>query len=295
MNRFQPSVLLFLLIASLFSGCSIEKIVIRRTAPIILYTFNSINEEEDLEIAEKAAASDLKLLEGLLKGDPENKQMLLMAVKAFTGYSLAFVEQKSPERARRFYLRARDYGIKLLDQKLDFSGALKSGERELNRILLKYTEKDVPALFWTANAWAGWINLSLDSPFALADLPKVEIIMRRVLDLGEDYFYGGVHIFYGVYYGGRPVLTGGDPERAKEHFERNLEISRGKFLMTYVYYARYYAVPVQDRVLFQELLGKVIESPVNILPEQALINGVARLRAQEMLKNIDKYFFREEK
>ncbi|MFQ6618966.1 MAG: TRAP transporter TatT component family protein, partial [Fidelibacterota bacterium] len=166
---------------------------------------------------------------------------------------------------------------------------------ELNRILLKYTEKDVPALFWTANAWAGWINLSLDSPFALADLPKVEIIMRRVLDLGEDYFYGGVHIFYGVYYGGRPVLTGGDPERAKEHFERNLEISRGKFLMTYVYYARYYAVPVQDRVLFQELLGKVIESPVNILPEQALINGVARLRAQEMLKNIDKYFFREEK
>jgi len=57
-------------------------------------------------------------------------------------------------------------------------------------------------------------------------------------------------------------MFGGDLEKSKLHFETALRLSDGKFLLTYVYYARTYAVQAQDEALFEELLTKVRETPL---------------------------------
>jgi len=60
--------------------------------------------------------------------------------------------------------------------------------------------------------------------------------------------------------------------------------------MAYVYYADHYARKMLKRDLFIDLLTKVIESPVDRIPELALINTIARTRAEEMLNHGEDYF-----
>ena len=45
---------------------------------------------------------------------------------------------------------------------------------------------DVPPIFWTAYCWAGWIQSNMGSAKALGDLPRVEALMSRVLELEPE-------------------------------------------------------------------------------------------------------------
>ena len=148
----------------------------------------------------------------------------------------------------------------------------------------------VPTLFWTANAWGSWINLSRDSPRAIAEMGKVELIMQRVIELDETYYYGGSHLFFASFYGGRSKMFGGDPEKAKNHFDRFVELSEGKFLMGNVLFAKYYAIQMQDRELYKNLLVKVLDTPGDVLAEQRLVNEIAKIKASKLLKDIEDYF-----
>ncbi|HEY4611900.1 MAG TPA: TRAP transporter TatT component family protein, partial [Bacteroidota bacterium] len=102
--------------------------------------------------------------------------------------------------------------------------------------------------------------------------------------------YGGAHVFFGSFIASTPVVLGGKPERAKEHFEQALAASDGKFLMSYVYYAKTYAVQVQDKKLFESLLTKVDEAPVDLLPAARLPNAVAKSKARKLRDSIDELF-----
>jgi hypothetical protein len=57
-----------------------------------------------------------------------------------------------------------------------------------------------------------------------------------------------------------------------------------------VLFARYYAVRVQDRVLFSKTLQGVIDAPVDEVPELTLANTLAKEKAREMLEKVDDYF-----
>jgi hypothetical protein len=145
--------------------------------------------------------------------------------------------------------------------------------------------KWVPALFWSAFNWGGYINLSLDNPRAIFDLGKVEAMMRRVVELDESYYFAGAHLFLGSMAGARPKLLGGDPEKAKSHFERAIQLTDGRFLMTYVYYAKYYAIQTLNEEKFDELVHHVLDARLDILPEYKLINQIAKKKAEMLLRS----------
>ncbi len=75
-------------------------------------------------------------------------------------------------------------------------------------------------------------------------------------------------------------MLGGDTLKARLHFESALRINQGRFLMTYVYYARSVAVQTLDEQLFDSLLAKVDEASLEILPKARLANAVAKKKAQ---------------
>lgn len=272
------------------AGCSLNRLAIKSTGSVLNHGVESLNEEQDLIIAEQAIAANLKLLEGLIKGDSEDPTLLLLAAQGFTGYALGFVEDKDQQRASVFYKRGRDYGLRILNKNRVFEKALAGNQEGFAKTLIRFKKEDVPALFWTANAWGSWINLNRNVPSAIADIWKVELMMKRVLELDEDYYYGGAHLFFLSYYGGRSKILGGDPDKAIEHFKRLIEISNGKFLMAYVFHAKYYAVQMQDVNLFNELLDKVLRTPSDILPEQRLVNEIAKAKATRLLSEVDNYF-----
>jgi hypothetical protein len=117
------------------------------------------------------------------------------------------------------------------------------------------------------------------------------MIMQGVLRLDEKYYLGGSHMFYGVYYGGRPEMLGGEPEKAKQHFDRAIEISRGKYLLTKFLLAKYYAVRIQDKSLFEQTLEEIISAPKDLLPEQGLANQIAKRNAERWIGFADDIFF----
>lgn len=279
MRKYIGFSLLFLL---LFSGCSLQKIALRSTTGLLFHGIDAIYQEPDLKIAEQAIASDLKLLEGLLRADPESKDLLLLLTQGYASYSLGFVEDEDPTRAKLFYLRARDYGFRLLSRQGMFRTGVPENDQALKQELQRIGPKELPALFWTAFAWGSWINLSKDDPQAVFDLGRVKAMMNRVLELDEGFFFGAAHLFFGAINGALPRMLGGNPDKAREHFERSLELTGDKFMLAYVYLARYYAQPLLDEELFDQYLQRVAEAPADVLPGYQLVTAIAKKKAQRL-------------
>ncbi len=273
-----------------FTACSLQKIALKSTTGLLYHGIDAIYQESDLQIAEQAIASDLKLLEGLYRADPDNKDVLLMLTQGYASYSLGFVEDDDSERAKLFYLRARNYGLKLLQKTKAFKKGIPETEKAFVERLSLLKEEDVAPLFWTAFAWGGWINLSKDDPQAIFDLGKVKAMMKRVLELNENFFFGAAHLFFGSVFGALPKMLGGDPQKAKEHFQRVIDLTGGKFQLAYVYLARYYALTTLNEELFDEYLQKVLEAPVDILPGYELITAIAKDKARRLLAKKEDLF-----
>ena len=282
---------LFLLFSiSLFLSCSINTLVIRQMTPILQNSALAIYEENDLDLAEKALAADLKLVDGLLKSDPDNEELLLLAAQGYAGYALGFLEDEQPQRAKNLYLRARDYALKVLRRDIDFSLAQKAGLEQIGKVVQKYGRDKVPALFWAGFAWSGYINLALDDVQALADLPQVQLFMRRVEELQPDFFYGAVYLFWGSLYGMKPKMLGGDPQKAAAYFKKNFELNDRKFLLTYVYAAKFHAAKILDQALFERYLKLVQETSPEIMPNARLLNQIAKKKAEQLSKMKDELF-----
>jgi len=273
----------------IFSGCSINKFVIGQTGHILEYGLASMHEETDLVFAEVALAGNLKMIEALVKGDPGNPRLLTMAAEGFTSYALGFVEDQDAARASGFYLRARDYGLRALRTNVRLAKGLDGMLDDLRTALASVGRDQAPALFWTAIAWGNWVNLNKNSPAAIVELPLAMALMERSLALDPTFFHAGAHMFFGVILSSRPRMLGGDPEKGREHFEKNIQMTGGHFLMTKVYYAQYYAYQTQDRELFARLLGEVHDA-ADWPPDMSLMNLVAQRKAAVLLENIDEYF-----
>lgn len=278
-----------LLIAFFSIGC-VQTMAIRTMGGVMEYGLEAFNEESDLELAKDALGSNLKLVEALLKGDPDNQKLLLMASQGFSAYALAFVEDDSVERARGFYLRGRDYAMRILRQNRSVSEALHKDIQALRSALSELSADDVPAVFWSAFGWGSYINLTRADVGAVADLPKVIAMMEFVRDKNPSYYYGGAYLLLGSIEGTIPRALGGKPERAKEYFERALALNGGKFLLTYVYYARTYAAQELDQDLFESLLRKVNDASLDDYPAVRLSNAVAKKKAKLLLSRESELF-----
>ena len=200
--------------ALLLSGCSTSQLVARGAAPLIDNGVTAMNRETDLELARASIPANLKMIEALLLADPGNVAYRVQAAMGFYGYAMGFVEPDDRERAAALYRRALDHAQVALDHAGVTQAMLTGDVAVLEQALAKLDARAVPALFWTASAWGKWIELQLDDPARLAELPRVEMLMRRVLALDETYYHGGAHLFFGVYYGGgRPCSVAILPAR----------------------------------------------------------------------------------
>lgn len=288
MRTLLKKAVLVLSVLALLEGCSAQQMAVRLAYPLVDGQYRSVNEESDPVLARQAIPANLKMMEGMLKSDENNADLLDRLAEGFCGYAFGFVEDDEPQRASALYLRGRDYALRSLSVYPGVAGLPDLGREEYKTALQKIDS--VPSLFWLAQCWAGWLNLNLDKPEALAQVPKLEAAIQRAAELDETYHYAGPHLLLGSFYGGRTRLLGGNPEKARFHFERNLELNRNEFLLAYVLYARTYAVQTQDRDLFERLLRNALETPSGVLPEQRLANETAKIKANKLMEMADELF-----
>lgn len=272
------------------SGCSTSQLVARGASPLIEHGMTAMNRETDPELARASLPANLKMIEALLLADPGNTAYRLQAAMGFYGYALGFVEPGDPVRAVALYQRARDHALAALERAGLTRSLLEGDAAAFEQALAGLDTRAVPALFWTASAWGKWIELQLDDPARLDELPRVEAMMQRVLALDETYYYGGAHVFFGVYYGGRAPMFGGDFVRAARHFDRAAALGQNRLLFVEVYRARYLLRQMGDRAAFHATLTRVLDAPAGADPDLNLANALARKQAAALLNQEEELF-----
>ncbi|MDD5167498.1 MAG: TRAP transporter TatT component family protein [Syntrophales bacterium] len=275
---------LLLLFISL-GGCSQKAYMVRSMAPLMDDMTTTVNMNSDVDLMRDGLPAGLIQIDGFIKSDPNNK-ILLMGAESYFGYAFSFVEDVNKPRASALYLKAREYALRVLRKKLQFD----EEANDLNEVLSKCTREDVPALYWAAGSWMSWIGLNVGSPEALMDLPKVEAMLQRVIELDETYYYGTAHAMLGSFYSAQPKNMGGDPEKAYKHFQKAFKISGSKLLFVQLMYAKFYTVQIQDKSLFVKTLNEIVAAPVNFFPEKNLANEVAKRKAKDLLEKADTLF-----
>ncbi len=274
----------------LLGACSMGQMVARTSTTIMDGNIDAMNRETDLALAEAAIPANLKLIEGLLTEDPDNQQLLASAAQGFYGYAFGFVELSDPVRADALYQRGFEFGkrgLQTLGIDIDIVNA---SFEAIDESVAGLGKNAVPVLFWTASCWAKHIDLNRTEPALVAQLASAERLMNRVRELEPDYYFGGVHLFYGVYYGSRAPMLGGNFEKSEQNFSAARAVTNGKLLMIDVLQAEYLERQRLDQQRFHQLLTGVVNDPVGTFPEMALANQIARARAQHLLGKEAEWF-----
>ena len=279
----QLSVLLAL---SVLAGCA--SVATSASSRLANNLSVAILNQDDPDTVQAGAPAYLLLIDSLIDGDPQNEDLLLAGSKLYGAYAAAFV--KEPERAKRLTLKARDYG----DRALCVHGAqlcnlMERPYDDFAAAISTLKVGDVPVLFASGAAWAGWIQANSSDWNAIASLAKVNAMMARVVVLDEGYDHGEAHLYLGVIATLLPPALGGKPEEGRVHFERAIELSAGHDLMAKVEYARRYARITYDRPLHDRLLQEVLAADA-AAPGLTLSNMLAKRQARELLASADSYF-----
>ncbi len=281
--------LLSLTVACLLIGCG--GLVRKATQPVVDNLATAIMKQDDPQLVRDGAPAYLLLMDGLVEGSPGDVATLMAAAKLYSSYTSAFVIGEDRARARVLARRGRAYAFSAAAiEKPSFGELHDKPYREFEPVAREFTAGDEELLFLVISTWAAVVQTHSEDFDQLADLAKIELLTRRLLELDETHYYGAPHLALGLLASLLPPTLGGKPDVAKRHFDRALEIGQGQFLPAYVMYAEQYAKKVFNKKLFVSLLEQVAATPADIVSELTLINTLAKQQAKELLAEADEYF-----
>ncbi len=300
-QRFLRGVVLALLLGLVAgnTGCSIKRLAINQLGDALSNGGGSFATDDDPDLIRAAAPFSLKLMELLLVESPQHRELLQALASGFTQYAYAFAALPADEleekdlaaanaghaRAKRLYLRARNYGLRGLAVKHpDFEKLLRASPAAAVRVT---TKADVHLLYWTAVSWAAGISLSKDNPDAIADLPLAAALMDRALALDSGFDHGAIHSFLITFELARPGAGPDAVAKARQHFARAVELSGGNQAGPYVSLAESVALQQQNAAEFKALLDQALAVKVDARPEWRLVNTLMQRRAAWLLGRID--------
>jgi tetratricopeptide (TPR) repeat protein len=291
--------------ALLASGC--VHMTVGMTAPVVQIASFDFNRENDIELAREASPGQLKTAEGFLAADPENEILLPVVTKGYIEYSFGFLEddlENTPDdpqhaaqrdlitaRATNLYDRALAYALRLLSlSDKNFPAAFNKDVASTEAEAKKLDKDDAPALFYAGLALASAINLNRNDVARVVDLPKAIALIKRSYALDPKFYNAGAAMTLGTVYSSQGKAMGGDPDAAKKYFDECIGASGGKYLLAKVIFARFYAVVIQDRPLFEKTLKEVLDTPASVYPDFRLANELAKRRAKRYLAHVEDYF-----
>ena len=297
----RPALSILVLALLVAPGCSLKRVAINSVANSLAETGDTFASDPDPELIRGAVPFSLKLVESLLAEVPNHRGLLLTACSGFTQYAYGFVDSDAEmlrledytrhvrvqERAQRLYLRARDYCLRSLE--LGSPGITKRLTQDPEKAVATLQKKDVPLLYWTGASWGKAAALSLDRPELAGDLPIVQALVRRALELDESWNFGAIHVAM-ISLEALPASMGGDRDRAARHYERAVALTRGNGAVPHVSFATGVLLPQQKRAEFVALLQKALAVDVDRERPLRLENILAQQYARYLLDHLDALF-----
>lgn len=260
-------------------------------------------EDDDPELVRASVPFGLKMMEAVLNEQPDHVGLLTSLTSGYAQYAYAFAQSDADRaefagkiteanalraRARKLYLRARDFGLRGLEERHEGMVRKLRSVRDLDAAVARLERDDIPLAYWTAASWALAIASAKDDVALLGELPIPGALMRRALELDETWDHGAIHDFFVSW----EMAQGGVDafSKATAHFHRAVDLSKGKRLGVMVSYAESVCVAKQDRAEFTRILQQVVASDPGADKAGRLANVIAQRRAKALLEHIDDLF-----
>jgi hypothetical protein len=276
----------FILIILILPGCSpIKHTISKDLAGSLSY---GISNQSDIEVVKTGIPSYVLLLDGMIAESPDSPELLLAGAKLNSTYA-SLVSQET-DRSVQLIDKARRYSQQsLCTIDGDWCGVGNQPFEQYKEFIDDVSDDEVEYLYTYGVTWASYISAHSGDMNAIANLPKVKVTMKKIIELDDTYDYGGAHLYLGVLETIVPPALGGKPGIAKSHFERVIEITKGRHLMAKVLYAERYARPLFNRELYDQLLNEVLAAdPVE--KGLTLSNVIAQEKAVQLQESADEFF-----
>jgi predicted anti-sigma-YlaC factor YlaD len=285
----------FLLVAASLTSCA----VLRAGE----YATEAFMRESDPALAADAMPTMMKAAEALSLADPRSESKALTRASLYVMYANAFLDTEAfllPEedyaasrllslRAKALYLRASAILVPLVERKEpsiftgDSGGGSAGGTSSTG-----FGKKDVPLLYWTA---AAILAAFADDPMDFDNAARVAgaiTLFELAREMDPPWNGGALHELAITIYGSLPADLGGDRGKARAAFALATGATGSSSPGAFVSYAQAVCVAEGDRNGFRESLEAALS--LRPRPESALMDSLARRKAERLLADIDLYF-----
>ena len=293
---------LFLSSLLALGGCSFRSMAVNSIVPVLVDP-TVYRSEEDPELVRESLPFLLKTIESIIQSSPKQKEAMVFACSGFALYGNGFLQLDADvagwqgnyneelalrDRLWRIYVRARDYCLQSLE--LNYGGITEQLQLDPVGALRRVDVEDVEVLYLLGAAWGLAITNALDRPELVVDLPAVRALLERALELDESYGRGAIHSAL-ITLESMPEQLGGSADRARSHFERTVELTKGLDASPYVSLAAGVSVPAENRAEFEMLLNQALAIDPHEDKSLRLLNLVNQRRARLLLDNVDDLFY----
>lgn len=284
----------------LLLACSPKRYALNQVADALTSTGEggAFARDDDPELVREAVPFALKTMESLSDRLEDHVGLRLGMARGFTQYAYAFIQQPaelgappselqaSMLRARKLYLRARDYGL----EGLKLARGVTPQELRTPAGVAKLQKEDVPLLYWTLAPWAAAIAANKRDLELIGDVPLVASLLDRALQLDEGWDQGSLHEFAITFDPARPEGT--TPQRQRQHLDRARELAQGERISPLVTYAESVSGPAQNKSEYEALLKEAAAFDVDQpkARNNRLANVLAQRRARYLLAHEDDVF-----
>ena len=268
------------------SGCA--SLISSATSGFADNLSESILNQDDPETAKAALPTFMVMIDSMLRDNPDDPDMLSAGATLYASYGAVFADDEA--RASRLTTRARDYALRAMCE--TYTPACTWPDNNYDEFVATLDgigPKKAEFLYTYGFASLAYLRAHSSDWNSLAELPQIEALFNRYLDISGDTVNSAVYTYMGTLLTLRPPALGGEPEKAREYFEKAIELTDGKDLSAKVEYARGYAKLLYERELHDQLLNEVIAAD----PYQdgyTLSNVLAKEQAAVLLAEADDYF-----
>ncbi|MEW5735291.1 MAG: TRAP transporter TatT component family protein [Thermodesulfobacteriota bacterium] len=257
--------------------------------PVVLDLLNTLLDSPNARLLKEAMPSNILLVTAAAEMG-QSRELYEVCAFLYTSYGM-MIEDDDAIYAIQLYNIGKKYGIRGLCTNPAFAKGWDEGKK-IPELVGNLDQRYVMGLTWTGLATGLIIIHQMDDPMALMGLPDAVSLVKRSVELNQNYFFGVGKAFLGAYYALMPAFLGlgGGPEASAEMFDEARAITDGKFLMVDVFQARYLSTYIDDRPGFEKLLNHVLEANSADLKGGEALNDLAKIKARYFLSIEDELF-----
>ena len=263
-NSIYTKVLSFFTIVMLTSCGSVQQVAVGTTGSLMYEATKGLESEGNWHNFKVGSIGNLMLVDGLLSLKPKDRELLVTAIKGYTGYAFAINEteylvdyfeenetSKHKEQAIFNYAKAFSYGQRFLENyDISWETLVRSQNKPggVEKLLEDNVSADIQnfeGVVFTAQALGGMINLQKTDMSLVALLPIVKGMFDWVCKKQPDINFGACQIFEGTYEASRPKMLGGNPEKGKKIFLKLIKENPNNWLAR-VAFMQFYILPMSQ-------------------------------------------------